>query len=107
MRFFYLCLIKNSGLCFYILLDFDYLCKNVPVCVCFAYAASRIIMDVNDFKIKWWQWMLYIVVSAGLLYITRSWLMSLGILLLLILLDRWAAEYERKKRGGDDDDILL
>lgn len=67
----------------------------------------RITMDVNDFKIKWWQWLLYIVVSAGLLYITKSWLMSLGILLLLILLDRWAAEYERKKRGGDDDDILL
>ena len=46
-------------------------------------------------------------VSGGLLYITKSWLMSLGIILLLILLDRWLAEYERKKRGGDDDDILL
>lgn len=65
------------------------------------------IMDVNDFKIKWWQWVLYITVSAGLLYITKSWLMSLGIMLLLILLDRWLAEYERKKRGGDDDDILF
>ena len=65
------------------------------------------IMDVNDFKIKWWQWVLYIAVSAGLLYITKSWLMSLGIMLLLILLDRWLAEYERKKRGGDDDDILF
>ncbi len=51
--------------------------------------------------------MLYIAVSGGLLYITKSWLMSLGIILLLILLDRWLAEYERKKRGGDDDDILL
>lgn len=65
------------------------------------------IMDVNDFKIKWWQWVLYIAVSAGLLYITKSWLMSLGIMLLLILLDRWLAEYERRKRGGDDDDILF
>ncbi len=64
-------------------------------------------MDVNKYKIKKWQWALYIVVSAGLLYITKSWLMSLGIILLLILLDRWAAEYERKKRGSDDDDILL
>ena len=64
-------------------------------------------MDVNKYKIKWWQWALYIVVSAGLLVITDSWLMSLGIMLLLILVDRLLAEYERKKRGGDEDDILL
>ena len=64
-------------------------------------------MDVDRFKIKWWQWALYIVVSAGLLYITGSWLMSLGIILLLILIDRLLAEYERKKRGGDEDDLLL
>lgn len=64
-------------------------------------------MDVDRFKIKWWQWALYIVVSAGLLYITGSWLMSLGIILLLILVDRLLAEYERKKRGGDEDDLLL
>ncbi len=64
-------------------------------------------MNVNDFKIKKWQWALYIVVSAGLLYITGSWLMSLGIMLLLILVDRLLAEYERKKRGDDEDDILL
>lgn len=64
-------------------------------------------MNVNDFKIKKWQWALYIVVSAGLLYITGSWLMSLGIMLLLILVDRLLAECERKKRGDDEDDILL
>lgn len=64
-------------------------------------------MDVDRFNIKWWQWALYIVVSAGLLYITGSWLMSLGIILLLILVDRLLAEYERKKRGGDEDDLLL
>lgn len=64
-------------------------------------------MNVNDFKIKKWQWALYIVVSAGLLYITGSWLMSLGIMLLLILVDRLLAEYERKKRGDEEDDILL
>ena len=65
------------------------------------------LMDANKYKIKKGQWILYIVVSAGLLYITGSWLMSLGIMLLLILLDRALAEYERKKRGGDEDDILL
>lgn len=60
-------------------------------------------MDVNDFKIKKGQWILYIVVSAGLLYITKSWLMSLGIMILLILVDRLLAEYERKRRGDDED----
>ncbi|CCY65840.1 hypothetical protein [Marseilla massiliensis] len=60
-------------------------------------------MDVNDFKIKKGQWLLYIVVSAGLLYITESWLMALGIMLLLILIDRMIAEYERKKRGEDNN----
>lgn len=60
-------------------------------------------MDVNDFKIKKGQWLLYIVVSAGLLYITESWLMTLGIMLLLILIDRMIAEYERKKRGEDNN----
>ncbi len=60
-------------------------------------------MDVNDFKIKKGQWLLYIVVSAGLLYITESWLMALGIMLLLILIDRMIAEYERKKRSEDNN----
>ena len=64
-------------------------------------------MDIDRFKIKWWQWALYIVVSPWMLYITGSWLMSLGIILLLILVDRLLAEYERKKRGGDEDDLLL
>lgn len=62
-------------------------------------------MDVNDFKIKKGQWLLYIIVSAGLLYISGSWLMSLGIMILLILIDRLLAEYERKKRG-DDENVL-
>lgn len=60
-------------------------------------------MDVNDFKIKKSQWILYIVVSAGLLYITKSWLMSLGIMILIILVDRMLAVYERRKRGEGDN----
>ena len=64
-------------------------------------------MDDNKYKIKKGQWVLYIFVYAGLLYITKSCLMSLGIMLLLILLDRALAEYERKKRGDEDDDILM
>ena len=52
-------------------------------------------MDANKYKIKKWQWALYIIVSAGLLLITESWLMSLGIMLLLILLDRIVADVNR------------
>ena len=45
--------------------------------------------------------MLYFVVAAGLLMITKSWLMSLGIFLLIILIDRMIVVYENKKRLTD------
>jgi len=63
-------------------------------------------MDINDFKIKPSQWIIFIIISAGLLYITESWLMSLGILLLLIVFDFCLAKYIARKRGLDDGQIL-
>ena len=50
--------------------------------------------DSFNFKV----FILYFVVAAGLLMITKSWLMSLGIFLLIILIDRALALYENKKR---------
>lgn len=44
-----------------------------------------------------------LVVSAGLLYLTRSFWMSLGIMMLLLLVDALLAQYERKYRSKDDD----
>jgi hypothetical protein len=44
-----------------------------------------------------------LVVSAGLLYLTRSFWMSLGIMMLLLLVDALLAQYERKHRSKDDD----
>ena len=44
-----------------------------------------------------------LLVSAGLLYLTRSFWMSLGIMMLLLLVDALLAQYERKHRPKDDD----
>lgn len=43
-------------------------------------------------------------VSLGLLYLTRSFWMSLGIMMLLLLVDALLAQYERKHRHNNDDD---
>ncbi len=45
-----------------------------------------------------------LVVSLGLLYLTRSFWMSLGIMMLLLLVDALLAQYERKHRHKNDDD---
>lgn len=63
-------------------------------------------MDVNDFKIKKSQWLIFIIISAGLLFITESVLMSLGIMLLLIVLDFTLARYIARRRGIDEDKLL-
>lgn len=62
-------------------------------------------MDVNDFKIKKRQWLIFIIISAGLLYITESWLMSLGIMLLLIVIDFVVADNISRKRGENEDKL--
>lgn len=36
--------------------------------------------------------------SAALLYLTKSWLMSLGILMLLLLIDSFLLQYDNKRR---------
>lgn len=63
-------------------------------------------MDINDFKIKKSQWVIFILIAAGLMFLTESWLMSLGIMLLLIVLDFVLAEYIGKKRGDEDDKMF-
>ena len=59
-------------------------------------------MDINDYKIKKSQWVMFIIISAGLLYLTGSWFMSLGIMILLILLDFALASWSARRRGMDD-----
>jgi len=48
--------------------------------------------------------LLLLVVSLGLLYLTRSFWMSLGIMMLLLLVDAFLAQYERKHRADDDEE---
>lgn len=67
---------------------------------------EKYFMDIKDFKIKKSQWLIFIVLSAGLIYITESWLMSLGIILLLMVLDFVLAEFIGKKRGKKDDKMF-
>ena len=47
--------------------------------------------------------LLLLFVSLGLLYITRSFWMSLGIMMLLLLIDALLAQYERKHRHDHND----
>ncbi len=47
--------------------------------------------------------LLLLVVSLGLLYLTRSFWMSLGIMMLLLLIDALLAQYERKQRHKENE----
>lgn len=53
-------------------------------------------------KINWKLAILFLVVTGGLIFITHSFLMSLGILLLLFVGDHFAQEFdERRKRKAE------
>lgn len=49
-------------------------------------------------RLNWKKIVLFLLVSAGLVYLTRSVLMSLGILLLLFAADALIANYEYRQR---------
>lgn len=80
--------------------------KFVPAYVRVMFGLEKYFMDIKDFKIKKSQWLIFILISAGLMYITESWLMSLGIMLLLIVFDFVLAAYIGKKRGDKDDKMF-
>ena len=44
-----------------------------------------------------WHILAILVVSAGLLYLTQSWWMSLGILMLILLADAYIAMYQQRR----------
>lgn len=46
--------------------------------------------------------LLFIVISAGLLYITESWFMSMGIMIILVIIDILLKEYIYKKQNEND-----
>lgn len=56
-------------------------------------------------RFNWLQFLVYIIVAAGLLYLTKSFAMSLGIFMLLLLVDQFLAAYDRRHRSNKDDDF--
>jgi len=42
--------------------------------------------------------LLIFAVSAGLLFITQSWFMSLGIMMIILLIDAYLKQYDNKRR---------
>ena len=72
----------------------------------FVSSQEKYFMDIKDFKIKKSQWVIFILIAAGLMFLTESLLMSLGIMLLLIVLDYVLAEYIGKKRGDEEDKMF-
>lgn len=50
-------------------------------------------------KLNWKYFLVFFVVIGGLYYITRSWLVTSGVLILLLLIDGLLREYDNKKRA--------
>ena len=51
-----------------------------------------------------WHILAILVVSAGLLYLTQSWWMSLGILMLILLADAYIAMYQQRRDKDKEEE---
>lgn len=49
-------------------------------------------------KIDWRKVVLFLVISAGLLYLTRSVLMAAGVIMLLFVIDSLISDYEYRRK---------
>ena len=49
--------------------------------------------------INWKEFIVLFIVIGGIYYITRSWFITGGILVLLLLIDGLLRQYDHKKRG--------
>ncbi|MBR1462926.1 MAG: transporter [Prevotella sp.] len=61
-------------------------------------------MDADDFKIRKSQIVAFMVIGAGLYYLTGSFFMSLGIMLLLILGVNLLASWIVDRRAQKEDE---
>lgn len=50
------------------------------------------------FRIDWRKVVLFLVISAGLLYLTRSVLMAAGVIMLLFVVDSLISDYEYRRK---------
>ena len=58
-------------------------------------------------KINWKMYVAFFIIIGGLYYITRSWLITSGIMVILLLIDGFLREYENKKRGEQQAKDIL
>lgn len=49
-------------------------------------------------RIDWRKVVLFLVISAGLLYLTRSMLMAAGVIMLLFVVDSLISDYEYRRK---------
>lgn len=52
-------------------------------------------------KIDWRKVVLFLVISAGLLYLTRSVLMATGVIMLLFVVDSLISDYEYRRKNHE------
>ena len=52
-------------------------------------------------KIDWRKVVLFLVISAGLLYLTRSVLMAAGVIMLLLVVDSLISDYEYRRKNHE------
>lgn len=55
----------------------------------------------------WKKTLVFLLVAAGLIFLTHSFVMSLGIFLLLLVADHFLAEHEERKQVREDIDKIL
>jgi hypothetical protein len=56
--------------------------------------------------INWKEFVVLFIVIGCIYYITRSWLITSGILVILLLIDGLLRQYDHKKRGEKQADEL-
>lgn len=54
--------------------------------------------------INWKEFVVFFIVIGCIYYITRSWLITSGILVILLLIDGLLRQYDHKKRGEKQAD---
>ena len=52
-------------------------------------------------RIDWRKVVLFLVISAGLLYLTRSVLMAAGVIMLLFVVDSLISDYEYRRKNHE------
>lgn len=58
-------------------------------------------------KINWKYFVLFFVVCGGIYYLTRSFLMTLGIMLILFVIDGVLRDYDNKRRGKKNQEEIM